>query len=185
VKPGRQARENRGEIAELGRMSRVAHDLSQGKLPPGHALKMLREAEQQLGLRCDGCGERVRIGFKFRQLQATVVEGGPTVDVLAMTACDGSNPACSNCGHSRRDFEQARREHPDRAAAEGEHWPGCQQCGHEAEPVACEFAMKAKDGATVMEPVEFAWLDEQRLAAGADGGETDGGLDDARRRAAG
>lgn len=28
----------------------------------------------------------------------------------------------------------------------------------------CDFAMKAKDGATVMEAVEYAWLDEDPLA---------------------
>jgi hypothetical protein len=35
----------------------------------------------------------------------------------------------------------------------------------------CDFAMKAREQATVMEMVEFAWLDEARTAASREGAE--------------
>lgn len=35
----------------------------------------------------------------------------------------------------------------------------------------CDFAMQAREGATVMEMVEFVWLDEARMAASREGAE--------------
>lgn len=151
AKPGSDAAR---ELKELGQMSRLAHDLGQGKLPEAYADKMQEQAEGRLGMRCSGCGERIVIGFKFTRIEPVNDEGQPTVDVSTLAACDGRHPICSHCGRSRADYAAAKDA--------GEEVPlACPHCEKEVPPKQCDFALRAKDGSTCMEPVEFAWLDEE------------------------
>lgn len=79
------------QLAELAKMSRLAHDLSAGKLPEGYAVQMVVEAEARLGFRCAGCGARVTTGFQFTRVSPVNEGGRPTVDVQQLTACNGEN----------------------------------------------------------------------------------------------
>lgn len=67
--------------------------------------------ETKLGMRCNGCGERITVGFRF----TSVAPRDTQAPVMQLVAC-------------------SREE--------------------------CGFAEQARDGATVVEAVEFVWLDE-------------------------
>lgn len=95
---------NAKQIAELAQMSRLAADLKAGTLPDDYAKTILAEAEAQLGMRCAGCGRRITTGFEFMQLSPTVVEGVPTIDRAALSACNGGPDG--DC-----DFAEKARKH--------------------------------------------------------------------------
>lgn len=112
------AKPGSAEAARLSGLSRTATDLSKAQtVPAAVAEKVLESTERRLGLRCAGCGERIRgPGFLFTRIDAVMSEGKPSGDVVRLSACSGSDD--------------------------------------------CDFAMRARDGATVMELVEYVWLDE-------------------------
>lgn len=90
AKPGQQAKE---EMARLAAMSRQAADLGGAReLPPKVAETVRRQAEGQLGMRCNGCGERVGVGFRFTRIEVGVGDDGvPAVDVAHVAACNGDS----------------------------------------------------------------------------------------------
>lgn len=128
-----------GSAAELARMSRQARDLGRVELPEGVAEKVRKEAEARLGYRCGGCGERIGVGLKFRRIDVIAGEGGrPEVDVLELSACNGSG--------------------------------------------GCEYAAECREGADVIEMVEFVWLTGD---APVGGGDLDGDVQAAQDAAGG
>lgn len=79
------------DMARLAAMSRRALDLGAMRgLPPELDEKVRAQAEQQLGMRCAGCGERIGVGFKFTRIDIVLVEDKPTVDVAYLSACNGA-----------------------------------------------------------------------------------------------
>lgn len=77
--------------ADLSRMSRKAADLSRTSVPEKLRVKALRNAEEQLGMRCGGCGERITTGFSFTALEPVMSNGGVVVQTLKLAACNGDN----------------------------------------------------------------------------------------------
>lgn len=114
AKPGQQAA---AEMARLAAMSRQAADLASGEAPAELREKLIPQIEGQLGLRCQGCGERIGVGFKFTRVGLSIEDGKPVADVTYLAACNGD--------------------------------------------AGCDFAARAREAATVVEMVEFVWLDEE------------------------
>lgn len=77
--------------ADLSRMSRKAADLSRTSVPDHLRVKAMRNAEEQLGMRCGGCGERITTGFSFTALEPVMNAGGVVVQTLKLAACNGEN----------------------------------------------------------------------------------------------
>lgn len=96
-----------------------ARDLSALKMSEEEAREAQEVVEHKLGARCNGCGRRITMGFKFTSLDVRDSKGRV---VVTMSAC------------TRED---------------------------------CDFAERCKDGATFMEMVEFAWVDENGADAPA------------------
>lgn len=99
AKPGQQAKK---EMARLAAMSRNAADLGGGSIPEALRAKVLGQAEQQLGMRCAGCGERITVGFKFTQIDVVLVEGKPVIDAAVLSACNGAG-GCDFANKARAD----------------------------------------------------------------------------------
>jgi hypothetical protein len=87
-----------------------AVDLSRVGLSDDEARRTQEMLEHRLGMRCDGCGRRIQIGFKFASIDPR--HQSPVLNLSTCTRDD------------------------------------------------CGYAEQCREGATVMEMVEFAWLDE-------------------------
>lgn len=90
-------------------------DLSRVGLSDQEAREAQEMIEHQLLVRCDGCGRRIELGFRFTSID--VRASHPMLQLAACTRAD------------------------------------------------CDFALKCREGATLLEVIEFAWLDENGVGA--------------------
>jgi len=106
AKPGLNGQEERRRLAAL---ARNAVDLGgRGELMGAAADKLRRQAEQQLGLRCGGCGGRIGVGFEFTRIDIVRNEDGrPTADVQRLSACNGAND-CDFAAKAREGADAVR-----------------------------------------------------------------------------
>lgn len=95
------------DTRRLAAMARAAVDLGSGELKGPVADRARRRAEQQLGMRCGGCGARIGMGFEFTRIDVVAQEGRPTVDVQRLSACDGSD-GCEFAGKARGSADSVR-----------------------------------------------------------------------------
>lgn len=100
-----------GRAVDLGRRKTLA------TMTDDEARRVQEMLEHKLLARCNGCGRRITIGFKF-----TSIDPRQEKPVVQLAAC------------TRED---------------------------------CDFAERCRDGAVLMEMVEFAWIDENGADAPA------------------
>lgn len=104
AKPGPHGNEERRRLAAL---ARNAVELGGGELSGAAADKARRKAEQQLGLRCGGCGGRIGVGFEFTRIDIVVTDGRPGADVQRLSACNGAE-GCDFATKAREDADSVR-----------------------------------------------------------------------------
>jgi hypothetical protein len=81
AKPGSDA------ARDLAAMSRAAAEIRR-EIPAGIKADLLWKIEGQLGLRCGGCGRRIKVGFQFTKIDVVLIADHPKADVLKLSACD-------------------------------------------------------------------------------------------------